>query len=134
MSLNWTIGDTYTFTTINPSILGDKFKDMTLVSIANFNIVNLLGFDAATKHKQVYDIDEYTSNYQTPDSYDYLIFETKNGDRVIFGKPWIIESSTDSLYGIDYTMEFIDVSIDDVDVITSQLNLMGYRDISVTLK
>lgn len=129
--MEYKIGNVYSFTTIAPDILGKDYTDMTLVAVSNFDIVTKLGFDASTKHKQVYSMNEYADTYKTPDSYEYLIFETKNGDQVIMGMPWIIESTIDELYGIDVYITFNDISLDDLNVILSQINNLGYGGIEI---
>ena len=128
------VGNTYNFDTIAPDVLGDNYTDMKLLAIINFDVAMMLGYNVLSKHKQVFNISEYDVNYTIPSSYNYLLFETKNNDKVIMGETWIKESSLSGMYGINATFDFSNISINDLEIITSQLNPLGYSDISVTLK
>ena len=127
VNMDYKIGNTYSFTTIAPDVLGNEFNDLKLKAIANFDIVMALGFNAMQRHQQVYNKNQYSVGYESPNSYEYLIFETNNGDTVILGKPWIVENTIENIYGIDIKLNFINISINDLDIITSQLKALGYE-------
>lgn len=131
--MNFEIGSIYSFRTIAPEVLGEYFEDMKLKAIATFDIVMALNYNAVLKHKQVYNSDNYDPTYKSADTYQYLIFETKNGDTVILGEPWIISSSINSEYGIDVSLSFNNISLDDIELIGSQLTSLGYPDIKIKM-
>ena len=128
---NWEIGHTYNFSTIAPNILGDSYQEMTLVAVANYDLVTTMGYDVAIKHKQIYGINNHSTVYKDASTYDYLIFKNKNNVTVILGKPWIDEITGENQYGIDATITIKDIAYSDINSIVTELSLLGYSDIKI---
>ena len=89
----FTIGQRYNLSTYAPAVLGDNFKNFTVLAILDADTAAALGTDVAALHASVYpsiDDPKPTNNYK---SYHYVRGETANGTKVILGLPWIVEAS-----------------------------------------
>lgn len=127
--MNLTIGTTYTFNTLAPSILGAIIQQAKLVSILDYE---------TAKHYDTIDL-KYRSIYpllpagtpDQPDSTIYYRFISQSGEVIIIAEQWIDESSIETIEFVNIQVLFQQASLSDVQRIRNALNALGYSNYTI---
>lgn len=120
---NFTINKHYSFNTYAPSVLGASYDNVKLVGI--------LDYSSAIKIKNVEQLHRQVYPYLIPgtpsDSSSYVYYHFKKGDLdIVLASYWILDSSVVEVTSININVTVFDAKITDVDIIRSQLNLLGF--------
>ncbi len=113
----------YNFATYAPTILGDSYNNMEVMSI--------MGLDDAMKednifqlHAQVFPhLPDGTPN--VPNQYDYIKFRTSAGNTVILAYTWVVENSIQEVTSTTLRVTIFNADISDMAVIRDLLNGVG---------
>lgn len=119
---------TYTFNTLAPAVLGEKYQVMRVRSI--------MDYDNALLKKDV------TTEFQTlkplipslPDNVrdlTFILFEDINGSDILFALEYINATTIKEVSAIDIRVEIRGVSSEDLSIIKTKLTEMGYSNLSV---
>lgn len=127
--MNLTIGTTYTFNTLAPSILGAVIQQAKLVSILDYGTAKQ--YDTIDlKYRSVYPLLPVGTPNQ-PDSTIYYRFVSQSGEYIILAEQWIDESSIETIEFVNIQVLFQQASLSDVQRIRNALNALGYSNYTI---
>jgi hypothetical protein len=127
--MNLTIGTTYTFNTLAPSILGAVIQQAKLVSILDYGTAKQ--YDTIDlKYRSVYPLLPVGTPNQ-PDSTIYYRFVSQSGEYIIVAEQWIDESSIETIEFVNIQVLFQQASLSDVQRIRNALNALGYSNYTI---
>lgn len=88
-------GQTYSFQTYAPSVLGDGFQNILIQGVMTADVAAALGFDYVAQHRIVYPFVKAAdpSIVNDPTQFTYLRCKSISGTPVIIAAEWINEST-----------------------------------------
>lgn len=127
--MNLTLGTTYTFNTLAPSILG--------AIIQNAKLISILDYDSA-KHYDTVDL-KYRAIYPllpagTPDRPEHTIyyrFISESGEPIILAESWIDEASVEAVEFVTIQVLLQQANLSEVTRIRNALNALGYTNYTI---
>jgi hypothetical protein len=128
MSLNLQINKTYNFSLYAPSVLGASYRNAKLIGILDYTSALKLK-NVEQLHRQVYPYLP-TGVINNPKSYTYYHFRYEQSGSyydLVIANPWFVESSVTEVNSLNLSISINNVSLDDVEVVRSQLRLLGYN-------
>jgi hypothetical protein len=128
MALNLQINKMYNFSLYAPAVLGASYR--------NAKLIGILDYTSALKIKNVEQLHRQVYPYlpagvvNNPKTYTYYHFKyEKSGNYydLVIANPWFIESSVVEVTSINLSILVNNVSLNDIEIIRSQLRLLGYN-------
>lgn len=130
-TVNWKIGSKYKFNTIAPSVLGNTFSNLKLLSI--------MGFEEAVKKQDVItihnQIKNQVANANLPNRVQdctFLYFENAGGDKLVFANEYLTNVETVTTTTLLITVK--NYTGTDLTNITAALNKLGYYDLETSIE
>lgn len=119
---DWSVGDTYDFSTTAPGILDASYKRVILTAIATFDVARMVNAeDVYAKWRVIYpSLPAGTPN--TPEMAAWYIFKNDDGETFALAAPWI-DGST--VVGVNFTSYNIAVSGSSLAEMTRVRNLLA---------
>ncbi len=127
---NFVIGQTYTFNTLAPAILGANFQNVKLVAILDYNTA--MKFNNVAQQNQVILPLLPKGTPTDPSQYVYLLFSTQSNTTVLLAYNWIDPSSIAQSQSISLNITVNNVGTPDITTISNALSLMGYTTFKIT--
>lgn len=127
--MNLTLGTTYTFNTLAPSILGAIIENAKLISVMDYE---------SAKHFDTIDL-KYRSIYpllpagtpDQPESTIYYRFVSESNEPIIIAESWIDESSMVSVDFVNIQIIIQQTNLSEVTRIRNALNALGYSNYTI---
>lgn len=124
-----TIGTTYTFNTLAPSILGAIIQNAKLVSILDYETA--IHFDTIDlKYRSIYPLLPPGTPDQ-PNTTIYYRFISESGESIIIAESWIDLSSVEEITFVNIQILLQQASLTDIPRIRNALNALGYSQYSI---
>ena len=131
MSYNFQIREIYSFDVYPTAVLGNGFKNVTVLAVMDQESANQL-IDTTALHVNVYPyLPPGTPN--RPDSYNYLKIKTANGETTVLGLPWINEASIEHVVSTSITVKVGNVQASDVAAIREALQQNGFTSLEISV-
>ncbi len=131
MSYNFQIREIYSFDVHAPAVLGNGFKNVTVLAVMDQESANQL-IDTQSLHVNIYPyLPEGTTN--RPDGYNYLKIRTANGEVTVLGIPWINEASIVHVVSNSVTVKIGNVQASDLPAIRDALMQNGFTALDIRL-
>lgn len=131
MSYPFELKKVYSFDVFAPSILGTEFKNVTILSIMDYETA-LQQADIPAIHTNVYP-DLPSGLPDDPSQYDYVRIRTASGVATILGIPWIDLDTVELVESRRMTVKIEGVSSADVERVRIALVQNGFNNIEITL-
>lgn len=124
------VGNTYSFTTLAPSVLGASITNAEVIGIVNYSIAVSMS-NIEYLQKVVYPLlpTGSPSNYE---DYNYIIFKTSNGSTLVLADAWINQASINLISGTEIIINIYNTSLSAVSQIQKELAAMGFTDFTIT--
>ncbi len=127
--MNLTLGTTYTFNTLAPSILG--------AIIQNAKLVSMMDYESA-KHYDTVDL-KYRAIYPllpvgTPDQPEHTVyyrFISESGEPIVIAESWIDQSSLESVDFVNIQVLIQQTNLSEVTRLRNALNALGYTNYDI---
>lgn len=134
MTFNYQLGSMYSFSTFDPTYLGNDYTNVKLLAIMDADTANRNGLDIYSSHAIVYpSIPDPVKPPNDPTQYNYIQIATQAGDRVILGMAWIDETTITSAVTTSATAVIGNVTVTDLPKIKQILAMGGYNNLALTL-
>lgn len=119
------IGETVSFQTHAPSVLGNNFKNIKVEAVILGSQARLFGVDVVQKHSNVRAFlpEGYPTN---PLAYEFLVGTNDQGVQIVVGLPWIKESTIESLIKSDVRLRIKNAGAGHIPLIRSALAANGF--------
>ncbi len=127
---DFTVGNTYSFTTLAPGVLGASYTNAKVIGIVNYSVaVSITNVDYL--QKVVYPLlpAGSPSNYE---DYNYIIFSTSNNSKLVLAEAWINQNSINLVTGTQIDISIFNTSLSQVSALQKQLSAMGFNDFTIT--
>ena len=115
----------YNLYTIEPTILGNEYKSMKLLSIMNLAQA-VVHSDIHTVYQQLISVGVTFTNTDLS-TMTFLLFQSKDGDKIVLAKEWIDLPNVIKVTTLNSIFTFTNISTDDKMVIEQALKELGYR-------
>lgn len=125
------IREIYSFDVFPAALLGNGFKNVTVLAVMDQESANQL-IDTQAVHVDVYPyLPAGTPN--NPNAYNYLKIKTANGETTVLGLPWINEASIVHVDSTEITVKIGNVAASDVAAIRAALQQNGFSSLEITV-
>jgi hypothetical protein len=115
----------YSFNTHAPAILGASVRNATLIAILDYDVATSF-ITPNTSHANVFPhLPSGTPN--NPQKYTYLLFQTENGNRIVYANVWIDEATIKEKTTSTLTVVIENAVGGDETKIRDLLALSGYK-------
>ncbi len=132
MSTSLVINGKYNFEVFPSLLLGNNFKNVTILGIIHPSIAqNFLDLEAI--HAQVY---AYLPE-GTPDNargYDYVMIKSLSGDTTVLGMPWINQETIVNVESGTMIVEILNVTSQDIQRVSDALAANGFAQYKIKMK
>lgn len=132
MSSPFIVNGKYSFEVFPVAILGNDFKNVTIMGIVNPSIAQSF-LDIEASHVQMY---PYLPS-GTPDNargYDYVMLKTLSGETTVLGLPWINQTTIVSVESGTMLVEIIEVTSQDIQRVSDALIANGFHKFNISMK
>lgn len=127
--MNLTLGATYTFNTLAPSILGAIIQNAKLMSIMDYE---------SAKHYDTIDL-KYRSIYpllpsgtpDQPEHTNYYRFMSESNEPIVIAETWIDESSLIAVEFVNIQVLIQQTNLSEISRIRNALNALGYSNYTI---
>jgi hypothetical protein len=119
--------NTYSFTTLAPTVLGSDYKDMRVKS--------LMSVGEAIKYKDVVTLHSNLKNtVNLPDIgvCTFILFKNINNEEVVLAYEWLDPNSINKTVTTNIKVELFNTSNDNIAVINMRLKELGFTNFNVT--
>lgn len=131
MSSNFTIGKTYNFDVYPVTVLGNNFKNVTVLAILDRDTANQF-VETQPMHINVYPyLPAGTPN--NPGAYNWLKLRLASGQNTVIGIPWIVDNTVVEVTSKTAKVVIEGVSADDLPKIRNALSSNGFKNFTVDL-
>jgi hypothetical protein len=127
---DFNLGFRYNFNTLAPAILGATFTNAKVLALLNYDTATMFGNIAATA-VAVYPLLP-AGTPSDPTAYQYVIIETENKSKVVLALNWIDTNSIVSVESVNANFKISNITLDDINKITTSLVAMGYTQITTS--
>lgn len=125
---------TVDFTVEATNVVGTGFESCVIMGKFDAETAISLGCDVRSKHMNIYPLIKNKPGVTNdPDSYEYIRVRKVNGEQVILGIPWIMESSIQLIERRNISVIIQDVGQKDVGLVKAALESNGYPNAVVRL-
>lgn len=132
MSSPFVVNGKYNFEVFPIQILGNDFKNVTVLGIVHPSIAqNFLDIEAS--HVQIY---PYLPE-GTPDDargYEYVMLRTVSGETTVLGLPWINANTIVNVESGTLLVEIVNVTSQDIQRVSDALVVNGYNAFNIKMK
>lgn len=130
---NFQLKQIYSFDVWPVPILGNNFKNVTVLALLDAESANQQGLDTQALHVQVYPhLPSGTPN--RPTDYNYLKIRLSSGETTILGLPWIKDNTVVLVESSTITVKIGDVSPSDVTAIREALIQNGFNSLEISVE
>ena len=132
MSSPFIVNGKYSFEVFPSAILGNDFKNVTVLGVVHPSIAQSF-MDIEATHVQVY---SYLPQ-GTPDNargYDYVMLRTLSGEMTVLGLPWINEATIVNVESGTMVVELVDVTSQDIQRVSDALIANGFHKFNIKMK
>lgn len=131
MTTPFSLHKTYSFNVYPVSLLGDDFKNVTVLSVLGYQTARMFA-DVDAIHANVYPYLPAGSP-SDPSTIDYVQLKTASGEQVILGIPWINEDTIELKESGRMSVLIEDVGSVDVARVRAALAQNGYKIVKIEL-
>lgn len=124
-----TLGNSYTFDTAAPAILGTQIKNAKLLSILDYETARTFD-NIDIKFRTIFPL----LPAGTPDAIElttYFLFKTESGEKIVIADIWINKSTITEIGFIQFQVMFTKASLADIDKVRANLIALGYTDFTI---
>ncbi len=132
MSSPFVVNGKYSFEVFPAQILGNDFKNVTILGIVHPSIAqNFLDIEAS--HIQVY---PYLPAGAPDDArgYDYVMLKTVSGETTVLGLPWINQETIVNVESGTMLVEILNVTSQDIQRVSDALVVNGFHQFNINMK
>ena len=128
----FTLRKVYNFNLYPASLMGDDFKNVTVLSILDPDTANQM-IDIHARHVQVY---PYLPNgtVNDPTGYNYLKVKTASGSITVIGIAWIEAESVEEVSAQTITVVIPSASVNDMAKVRNALVANGFNNLEISIK
>lgn len=132
MAESFSVGNTYSFNTLAPSLLGATF--------VNAKVIGIIGYDLAVtftnvdlKQRAIYPLLPQ-GTVSDPKKYNYILFQTQSNINVVLALEWIDQNTIESVDLSTLEITVPNVSYSDSNKIREMLSLLGFSNFTIQVK
>ena len=133
MASPFDIDSVYSFDVYPVALLGNNFKNVTVLAIMNQATAQAQGFDTYAAHANVFPTLPTGTVPNDPSKYSYIKIKTPTGDTAYLGIPWVVAASIALVESRTITVQIAGVSASDQAGIKAALNQNGYSQLTFSI-
>lgn len=125
----FTIGNSYTFDTAAPAVLGTQIKNAKLLSVLDYETARMFD-NIDIKFRTIFPL----LPVGTPDTIElstYYLFKAESGEKIVIADIWINKSTVVEVGFIQFQVSFTKASLADIDKVRNNLVSLGYTDFTI---
>ena len=125
---SFSINKVYNFNTLAPDILGDRYED--------FKVLAMMTADEAMKYRDIYTLHQnlvpvITGLPVNAGDCVFMLLENKDGETTVLAIEYIDPVSVRLVTTINIRVELLDVSTDDLAIVTARFKELGYTNMVI---
>lgn len=125
------VGNTYSFSTLAPAILGETYSTVQLVGEMDFKRA-MKEQDVQAKHRQIFPLLP-PGTPDDPRQYTYLVFRDLQDRETVLGYPWIDQNTIVVATSQTLNLTIPNMTQQQAQNVSDALRLMGIRTFTLTL-
>lgn len=127
--MNFELKKSYNFSTLAPTLLGNTYSNMKVKAILTSD--NVFEYrDVATLHKQVKSV--ISGLPESITDLSYILFESNTNEKLVLPIEYIDTDSIVEVQSLNIRIELSNVTIDDVGILRTRLEELGYNKFKIT--
>jgi len=126
----FTVGNSYNFTTLAPTILGASYSNMKVIGIVTMSEAVRYS-DVVTKHESVKTIIPGLPN--TPNTLLFVVFEDSAGDKLVIAQDYVDLTTIVLVTTINLTIQVFNVASSMEPIVRQRLKELGIVNFTVVV-